>query len=173
MATLDPNANTFRMTRISVRMPAGTKEFAINASNSRFWPGPVRAYIEDCLEGDEGPRGRNFNMRWTGAVVAEVYRILIRGGIYLYPQDSREGYQQGRLRLLYEANPIALLIEQGGGAAIDGFQRILDVTPASLHARTPLIFGSKDKIERIERYYSETSDVQSAPLFGKRGLLRR
>jgi len=173
MATLDPDANVFRMSRVGVTMPAGTKEFAINASNSRFWPAPVRAYVEDCLEGVEGPRGRNFNMRWIGAVVAEVYRILIRGGVYLYPQDSREGYEQGRLRLLYEANPIAFLIEQAGGAAIDGFQRILDVTPASLHVRTPLIFGSKDKVERIERYYAETSDSQSAPLFGKRGLLRR
>jgi fructose-1,6-bisphosphatase I len=173
MATLDPDANLFRMSRVGVTMPAGTKEFAINASNSRFWPAPVRAYIEDCLEGAEGPRGRNFNMRWIGAVVAEVYRILIRGGVYLYPQDSREGYEQGRLRLLYEANPIAFLIEQAGGAAIDGFERILDVTPASLHVRTPLIFGSKDKVERIERYYTGTSDSQSAPLFGRRGLLRR
>lgn len=173
VATFDPDASRFRMARVSVKIPGGTKEFAINASNSRFWPAPVRAYVEDCLEGDEGPRGRNFNMRWIGAVVAEVYRILIRGGIYLYPQDSREGYEQGRLRLLYEANPIALLIEQAGGAAIDGFQRILDVKPASLHVRTPLIFGSKDKIERIERYYSETIDAQSAPLFGRRGLLRR
>ena len=173
MATLDPDANLFRMSRVGVTMPAGTKEFAINASNSRFWPAPVRAYVEDCLEGVEGPLGRNFNMRWIGAVVAEVYRILIRGGVYLYPQDSREGYEQGRLGLLYEANPTAFLIEQAGGAAIDGFQRILAVTPASLHVRTPLIFGSKDKVERIERYYTETSDSQSAPLFGKRGLLRR
>jgi fructose-1,6-bisphosphatase I len=172
LATLDPDANAFRMLRIDVRVPAGSSEFAINASNSRHWTAPVRAYIEDCLEGDEGPRERNFNMRWVGSVAADVYRILVRGGVYLYPEDSREGYGQGRLRLLYEANPIALLIEQAGGAAIDGFQRILDVKPASLHMRTPLIFGSKDKVARIARYYSEGSGSQRAPLFGKRGLLR-
>ena len=112
-------------------------------------------------------------MRWVGSVVADVYRILIRGGVYLYPQDSREGYEHGRLRLLYEANPIALLVEQAGGAATDGFHRILDVAPQSLHARTPLIFGSKDKVERLVRYYSEGSASPRAPLFGKRGLLRR
>jgi fructose-1,6-bisphosphatase I len=173
VATLDPDANAFRMSRIDVRVPAGSSEFAINASNSRYWPAAVRAYIEDCLEGEEGPRERNFNMRWVGSVAADVYRILVRGGVYLYPEDSREGYGQGRLRLLYEANPIALLIEQAGGAAIDGFRRILDVKPTSLHMCTPLIFGSRDKVERIARYYSEGSASQRAPLFGKRGPLRR
>ena len=163
IAILDPDANAFRMTRIDVRIPAGSNEFAINASNSRYWPAPVRAYFEDCLEGDEGPRERNFNMRWVGSVAADVYRILVRGGVYLYPEDSREGYGQGRLRLLYEANPIALLIEQAGGAAIDGFRRILDVTPTSLHMRTPLIFGSKDKVERVARYYAEGSVSRRAP----------
>ena len=173
MATLDPDANAFRMSRIDVRVPAGSNEFAINASNSRHWPAAVRAYFEDCLEGDEGPRERNFNMRWVGSVAADVYRILVRGGVYLYPEDSREGYGQGRLRLLYEANPIAFLIEQAGGAAIDGFRRILDVKPTSLHMRTPLIFGAQDKVNRIARYYSEGSASPRAPLFGKRGLLRR
>ena len=173
MATLDPDANRFRMSLTDVRVPGGSNEFAINASNSRHWPDPIRAYIDDCLEGDQGPRGRNLNMRWVGAVVADVYRILIRGGVYLYPQDSREGYENGRLRMLYEAAPIAFLIEQAGGAAIDGFHRILDQTPASLHARTPLIFGSKDKVERVARYYAEGSDAPSAPLFARRGLLRR
>ena len=173
MATLDPDSDAFRMTGFDLNVPSETNEFAINASNSRYWPAPVRAYIEDCVEGDEGPRGRNFNMRWVGSVVADVYRILIRGGVYLYPQDSREGYEHGRLRLLYEANPIALLIEQAGGAAIDGFHRILDVAPQSLHARTPLIFGSKDKVARIHRYYSEGGLAQPAPLFARRGLLRR
>jgi fructose-1,6-bisphosphatase I len=172
MATLDPDLAAFRMTSIDLNIPSCTNEFAINASNSRYWPAPVRAYIEDCLEGDEGPRGRNFNMRWVGSVVADIYRILIRGGVYLYPQDSREGYENGRLRLLYEANPIALLVERAGGAAIDGFHRILDVAPQSLHARTPLIFGSKDKIDRIDRYYREGGLAQPAPLFTRRGLLR-
>ena len=173
MATLDPDSDAFRMSGFDLGVLSGTNEFAINASNSRYWPAPVRAYIEDCLEGDEGPRGRNFNMRWVGSVVADVYRILIRGGVYLYPEDSREGYGQGRLRLLYEANPVAFLIEQAGGAAIDGFHRILDVKPTSIHVRTPLIFGSKDKVERIARYYSEGGAMPRAPLFGKRGLLRR
>jgi fructose-1,6-bisphosphatase I len=172
-AILDPDLGAFRMTRIDLSLPAGVNEFAINASNSRHWSAPVRAYIEDCLEGDEGPRGRNFNMRWVGSVAADVYRILVRGGVYLYPEDSREAYARGRLRLLYEANPIAFLIEQAGGAAIDGQGRILEVAPTSLHGRTPLIFGSKDKVERIELYYSEGSASQSPPLFAKRGLLRR
>jgi fructose-1,6-bisphosphatase I len=171
MATLDPDANTFRMTRADVRVPAGSDEFAINASNARYWPAAVRAYFDDCLEGDDGPRQRNFNMRWVGSVAVDVYRILLRGGVYLYPEDSREGYGKGRLRLLYEANPIALLIEQAGGAAIDGFRRVLDVKPTSLHMRTPLIFGSKDKVQRIARYYSEGAAMMRAPLFGKRGLL--
>jgi fructose-1,6-bisphosphatase I len=172
MAVLEPDANRFRMTRIAMRIPAEAREFAINASNFRHWPGPVRAYIDDCLEGEEGPRGRNFNMRWTGAAAAEAYRILVRGGVYLYPEDSRPGYERGRLRLLYKASPIAFLIEQAGGAAIDGFDRVLDLTPPSLHARTPLIFGSKDKVERVARYYAEGSDTRIAPLFARRGLLR-
>ena len=173
MATLDPDSNAFRMTGFDLRIPSGTAEFAINASNSRYWPAPVRAYIDDCLEGDEGPRRRNFNMRWVGSVVADVYRIVVRGGVYLYPQDSREGYEHGRLRLLYEANPIAMLIEQAGGVAIDGFNRILDISPQSLHMRTPLIFGSKDKVERIAGYYRDSRAEHEAPLFARRGLLRR
>jgi len=173
MATLDPDAGLFRMSAFNLRIREGAREFAINASNSRHWPAPVRAYVEDCLEGDQGPRGQNFNMRWVGAVVGDVYRILMRGGVYLYPEDSREGYEHGRLRLLYEANPIALLIEQAGGAAIDGFQRILEITPASIHVRTPLIFGSKDKVDRIALYYRDGGGGQSAPLFAKRSLLRR
>jgi fructose-1,6-bisphosphatase I len=172
-ATLDPDTNAFRMSRFDMRIPADSNEFAINASNSRHWPDPVRAYFEDCLEGDEGPRSRNFNMRWVASTVADVYRILARGGVYLYPQDSRPGYEHGRLRLLYEANPIAFLIEQAGGAAIDGFDRILDLLPRSIHARSPLIFGSKEKVERIARYYTEGSAAERAPLFGRRGLLRR
>ncbi len=172
-ATLDPDTGAFSMSRIGARIPEGQREFAINASNSRHWPAPVRAYIDDCLEGEDGPRGRNFNMRWVGAVVADVYRILMRGGVYLYPEDSREGYQHGRLRLLYEANPIAFLIEQAGGAAIDGFRRILEIEPTSLHMRTPLIFGSKDKVDRVARYYGEDNSSISAPLFMRRTLLRR
>ncbi len=173
MATLDPDSNAYRISSVGIKIQADTSEFAINASNSRHWPEPVRAYVEDCVEGDEGPRGRNFNMRWVASTVADVYRILARGGVYLYPEDSRAGYEHGRLRLLYEANPVAFLIEQAGGAAIDGFHRILEVKPSSIHGRTPLIFGSKDKVEQIALYYSEGSASQSAPLFAKRGLLRR
>jgi fructose-1,6-bisphosphatase I len=173
IATLDPDSNRYRISSVGTQISRETTEFAINASNSRHWPDPMRAYIEDCVEGEEGPRGRNFNMCWFASTVAEVYRILAPGGVYLYPEDSRNGYENGRLRLLYEANPVAFLVEQAGGAAIDGFHRILDVKPTSIHARTPLIFGSKDKVERIGRYYSDGSAEQSAPLFAKRGLLRR
>jgi fructose-1,6-bisphosphatase I len=173
IATLDPDGNRYRISSLGTQMSRETNEFAVNAANSRHWPEPVRAYVEDCLEGEEGPRGRNFNMRWVGSTVADVYRILARGGVYLYPEDSRKGYEQGRLRLLYEANPVAFLVEQAGGAATDGFQRILDIKPTSIHARTPLIFGSKDKVDRIGLYYSEGSAARRAPLFAKRGLLRR
>ena len=174
IATLDPDANEYRVLDRVPLIPAESNEFAINAANSRHWPGPVKRYIEDLLEGDEGPRRRNFNMRWIGSMVADVYRILIRGGVYLYPEDSRPGYERGHLRLLYEANPVAFLIEQAGGAAIDGFRRILEVEPMNLHGRTPLIFGSKGKVERIARYYREESVLTNeSPLFARRGLLRR
>ena len=173
IATLDSDSNRYRISSLGTQMSRETSEFAVNAANSRHWPEPVRAYVEDCVEGVEGPRGRDFNMRWIGSTVADVYRILARGGVYLYPEDSRKGYEQGRLRLLYEANPVAFLVEQAGGAATDGFQRILDIKPTSIHARTPLIFGSKDKVERIGLYYSEGGAGRRAPLFAKRGLLRR
>ena len=174
IATLDPESNAFRVSEVDVRIPPGVSEFAINGANARHWPPPVRAYVEDCLEGVEGPRGRNFNMRWVASTAAELYRILACGGVYLYPEDSREGHAHGRLSLLTEANPIAFLVEQAGGAAIDGFDRILEIAPTSIHVRTPLIFGSKDKVERIARYYSEGSvSTDSSPLFGRRGLLRQ
>jgi fructose-1,6-bisphosphatase I len=174
IATLDPDTNEYRVSDGVARIPAESNEFAINAANSRHWSGPVQRYVEDLLEGDEGPRRRNFNMRWIGSMVADVYRILIRGGVYLYPADSRPGYERGRLRLLYEANPVAFLIEQAGGAAIDGFERILEVEPTAVHGRTPLIFGSKKKVERIARYYREDSvSANDSPLFARRGLLRR
>ncbi len=173
IATLDPDSNRYRISSLATRISRETTEFAINPSNSRHWPEPVRAYVEDCVEGEEGPRGRNFSMCWVASTAADLYRILSRGGVYIYPEDSRKGYEHGRLRLLYEANPIAFLVEQADGAAIDGFRRILDVKPTSVHACTPLIFGSKDKVERIGRYYSESGEARRAPLFAKRGLLRR
>ncbi|HRJ68849.1 MAG TPA: class 1 fructose-bisphosphatase [Beijerinckiaceae bacterium] len=173
MATLDPLSGSYVMTRLSLIIPEGSPEFAINASNYRHWHRPVQAYVDDCIEGADGPRGKNFNMRWIASLVADAYRIFMRGGVFLYPADRRKGYESGRLRHVYEASPIALLVEQAGGQATNGVNRILDLVPASLHARVPLIFGSSDKVTRIRRYHVEASAaVETSPLFGKRGLLR-
>ena len=146
-------------------------EFAINASNYRHWAKPVRAYIDDCLAGDEGPHGKNFNMRWVASLVAETHRILSRGGIFLYPGDARPGYNQGRLRLLYECAPIAFLAEQAGGKATTGTDPILDRVPLSLHARAPFVFGTASKVDRVTNYYDLPEEEVSA-LFGNRGLFR-
>jgi fructose-1,6-bisphosphatase I len=146
-------------------------EFAINASNYRHWAEAVRSYVDDCLKGADGPRGRDFNMRWIASLVAEAYRILVRGGVFLYPGDERPGYHQGRLRLVYEANPIAFLIEQAGGAATDTTNPILDLPPRSLHERVPLVFGAAREVARIARYHTEPAAIaERSPLFGKRGL---
>lgn len=173
IAILDPDTGGWRIVTRRASIAPESDEFAINASNARRWNAPVRAYIEDLVAGDEGPRRRNFNMRWVGSMVADVYRILVRGGVYLYPEDSREGYEQGRLRLLYEASPVAFLIEQAGGAATDGVRRILDIEPKAAHERTPLVFGSRTKVDRVARYYREGVMEIDAPLFHTRGLLRR
>jgi fructose-1,6-bisphosphatase I len=150
-----------------------TQEFAINASNYRHWDEAVQLYLDDCVQGADGPRGKDYNMRWIASLVAEAYRILIRGGVFLYPGDARKGYRHGRLRLIYEANPIAMLVEQAGGAATDGIKRILDLVPKDIHQRTPLIFGSASEVESITRYHVDPSAIGSRnPLFGKRGLLR-
>ena len=147
------------------------REFAINASNYRHWADAVRSYVDDCLKGAEGPRERDFNMRWIASLVAEAYRILVRGGVFLYPGDGRPGYHHGRLRLVYEANPIALLIEQAGGAATDTVNPILDLPPRSLHERVPLVFGSAREVARIARYHTEPAAIaERSPLFGRRGL---
>lgn len=167
---LDVVSGAFLRTHANVQIPVSTKEFAINASNQRHWTEPMRAYIGDCLAGADGPREKNFNMRWVGSLVADVYRILVRGGVYLYPGDAREGYGQGRLRLVYECNPIAMICEQAGGAATDGTTRILDLIPSKLHVRAPLIAGSAEEVERIGRYYGEEGRQGSSPLFAKRGL---
>lgn len=171
--TLDPRDGTFRLTKADVRIPEGRREYAINASNYRFWPKAIREYIDDLVSGAEGPRGKDFNMRWVASMVAEASRIMVRGGVYIYPRDSRQGYENGRLRLVYEANPIALIFEQAGGAATDGVNRILDIMPTSLHQRIPLVFGSSDKVQRIQRYHSDApSREQKSPLFSERGLFR-
>jgi fructose-1,6-bisphosphatase I len=171
--TLDPQAGTFYLTKAGVRIPEGRNEYAINASNYRHWPTAIRDYIDDLIAGAAGPRGKDFNMRWVASMVAEAYRILARGGIYLYPRDARAGYENGRLRLVYEANPMSLLFEEAGGGATDGVNRILDLIPSSLHQRVPFVFGSADKVERVTRYHTEAPNRQrSAPLFAERGLFR-
>ena len=137
-----------------VQIPPETSEFAINASNSRHWRAPVSRYIADCLAGVDGPRQRNFNMRWVGSLVADGWRIFRRGGIFLYPADARKGYETGRLRLVYEANPMAMLVSQAGGRASDGQQEILAITPTSLHQRVPLVFGSANEVDEFINYGS-------------------
>ncbi|MCP3021216.1 class 1 fructose-bisphosphatase [Cupriavidus basilensis] len=155
MFTLDREAGSFVLTQSDVMIPEDTKEFAINMSNMRHWAPPVRRYIDECLAGDEGPRGKNFNMRWIASMVADVHRILTRGGIFMYPWDKREPEKPGKLRLMYEANPMAMLVEQAGGAATNGHERILDIQPEKLHQRVSVILGSKNEVERATRYHQE------------------
>ena len=170
---LDPASDQFRLARSGLSIPAAAKEFAINASNYRHWHQPIQTFIDDCLEGAEGPRGKNFNMRWIASLVAETHRIFSRGGVFLYPADRRPGYERGRLRLIYEAAPIAFLAEQAGGGATDGVEDILDKVPAELHERTPLVFGSAQKIHRIAGYHVDPKTVRDLPpLFRDRGLFR-
>ena len=170
---LDRSDCEFRLTTANVQIPAKTREFAINASNHRFWDDHIQLYISDCLTGEDGPRKKNFNMRWNASLVAECHRILSRGGIFLYPGDTRQGYRNGRLRLLYEAGPIAMLIEQAGGGASTGLARILDIQPSDIHQRVPFIFGSKDEVEHVERRYAcEQTIGERSPLFARRGLFR-
>lgn len=151
--TLDQDIGEFMLTHRNMKIPEQTKEFAINMSNQRHWEAPVKHYIDDCLAGEEGPRGKNFNMRWIASLVADVYRILNRGGVFLYPEDQRPSSKPGRLRLMYEANPMAFIVEQAGGLCTTGRERMLDIQPDSIHQRVPLIFGSKDEVEQILRYY--------------------
>ena len=168
---LDQESGEFHLALGDLHIPVQTKEFAINASNYRHWFAPVRTFIDDCLEGAEGPRGKNFNMRWIASLVAETHRIFSRSGVFLYPADRRPGYEKGRLRLLYEAFPIALLVEQAGGAATDGIEPILDKVPTELHQRTPLVFGSAEKVERVVSYHVEPSLArEQPPLFRERSL---
>ena len=173
--TLDRRTRMFRLTRQSLQLPLGeANEYAVNASNYRHWEEPIRSYIDDCLAGASGASGRDFNMRWHGALVAEVYRILTRGGLYLYPSDARKGYQDGRLRLIYEANPIAFLMECAGGAASNGRSRILEIAPRALHQHVPLIVGSRAEVERVEALHHRPGiwPQTAAPLFARRGLFR-
>jgi fructose-1,6-bisphosphatase I/sedoheptulose-1,7-bisphosphatase len=171
--TLDPNLGEFMLTHPNLQIPAETQEFAINASNSRFWEAPVKRYVDECLAGKTGPRGKDFNMRWIASMVAEAHRILMRGGVFLYPRDNKDASKPGRLRLLYEANPIGFIMEQAGGRASTGRQPMLGVQPTSLHQRIGLVFGSKNEVERIERYHAEPVRMDSeTPLFAERSLFR-
>ena len=151
--TLDRDTGSFLLTQADVQVPAETREFAINMSNMRHWDAPVKRYIDELLAGKAGPRGTDFNMRWVASMVADVHRIMSRGGIFMYPRDARTGYATGRLRLMYEGNPMAFLIEQAGGAATSGHQRILDIEPKKLHERVAVFLGSKSEVERVTNYH--------------------
>jgi fructose-1,6-bisphosphatase I len=155
MFTLDREQGSFVLTHENVQVPADTQEFAINMSNMRHWDEPVRRYIDECLQGKEGPRGKDFNMRWIASMVADVHRILTRGGVFMYPWDKREPHKPGKLRLLYEANPMSWLIEQAGGAATNGKQRILELQPSHLHERVSVVLGSKNEVDRLTSYHTQ------------------
>jgi fructose-1,6-bisphosphatase I len=155
MFTLDREQGSFFLTEENVQIPADTKEFAINMSNMRHWDAPVKRYIDECLQGKEGPLGKDFNMRWVASMVGDVHRILCRGGIFMYPWDRREPEKAGKLRLMYEANPMSWLVEQAGGASTNGKQRILDIPPAKLHERVSVVLGSKNEVERVTSYHTQ------------------
>jgi len=154
--TLDGDIGEFMLTHPNMTIPADTREFAINSSNERFWEKPVQRYVEECIAGQAGPRGINFNMRWVASMVAEVHRILTRGGVFLYPKDTKDASKAGKLRLLYEANPMSFIVEQAGGVSSSGYERIMDIKPSGLHQRVPVILGSKNEVDRIVRYHKGT-----------------
>lgn len=149
--TLDADSNEFLLTHPNMQIAKETQEFAINMSNYRFWREPVQRYIDECLQGEEGDRKKDFNMRWVASMVAEVHRILVRGGVFMYPTDTKS--RSGKLRLMYEANPMSFIIEQAGGAATTGSQRILDVLPSGIHQRVPVMMGCKSEVDRIVAYH--------------------
>ena len=153
--TLDNDIGEFMLTHPKMTIPADTQEFAINMSNQRYWEAPVKRYVEECVKGKEGGREKNFNMRWVASMVAEVHRILIRGGVFMYPKDTKDPAKAGKLRLLYEANPMAFIVEQAGGAATTGRERILDLAPEGLHQRVPVILGSKSEVDTVTGYHHE------------------
>ncbi len=153
--TLDNDIGEFMLTHPAMTIPADTSEFAINSSNQRFWEAPVQRYVDECLAGVTGPRERNFNMRWVASMVAEVHRILTRGGVFMYPKDTKDPSKAGKLRLLYEANPMSMIVEQAGGVSHTGYDRIMDIKPEGLHQRVPVILGSKNEVDRIVSYHKE------------------
>ena len=152
--TLDRNVGEFVLTHPNIRVPVDTSEFAINMSNHRFWEEPVRRYVDECIQGKAGGREKDFNMRWLASMVAEVYRVLMRGGLFTYPMDEKLKSKGGRLRLLYEANPMGFIVEQAGGVASTGRERIMEIQPKDVHQRVPVILGSKNEVERLVSYHS-------------------
>jgi len=174
--TLDREIGNFVLTHPDIRVPDEGSDYLINASNRRFWEPPVARYVDECKAGKEGPRGRDFNTRWVASMVADVHRILLRGGVYMYPRDQKAENREGRLRLLYEANPMAMIVEQAGGAASTGRGRILEVVPERIHQRVPVVLGSRSEVARVERYHAEYDRGEdkpySSPLFGERSLFR-
>jgi len=174
--TLDREIGNFILTHPDLQIPADAGEFAINTSNARFWEPPVHRYVTECQAGKSGVRGRDFNMRWIASPIADVHRMLMRGGVFMHPKDMRDRNKPARLRLLYEANPVGFLVEQAGGRASTGAHRLLEVQPESLHQRIPLIVGSRHEVERIERYHAEwesgTDKPYTSPLFNERSLFR-
>lgn len=174
--TLDRDVGDFILTHPNMTIPDSTAEFAINSSKERFWEPPVRRYVQECLAGTSGPRRKDFNMRWIASAVADTFRILTRGGVFLYPADTTSSCPQGRLRLLYEANPIAFIVEQAGGLATTGLARVLDVVPSSIHQRVPLIFGSSQEVRRVDEYHLNTPPAKQErsglALFNTRSLFR-
>jgi fructose-1,6-bisphosphatase I len=162
MFTLDREQGSWVLTQDDVKIPEATSEFAINMSNMRHWAPPVKRYIDECLAGKEGPRGKDFNMRWVASMVADVHRILTRGGVFLYPWDKREPEKAGKLRLMYEANPMAFLVEQAGGAATNGKERILDLQPKLLHERVSVVLGSKNEVDRVTAYHRDAAQRHSS-----------
>jgi fructose-1,6-bisphosphatase I/sedoheptulose-1,7-bisphosphatase len=169
--TLEPMLGEWILSHPNLQIPRRTREFAINASNSRFWEPAVKRYVDECMAGQSGARAADFNMRWIASLVAEAHRILMRGGVFLYPRDTREPAREGRLRLLYEASPISFLIEQAGGGASTGRSRLMEVVPDALHQRIGFVFGSAQEVSRIEAYHRDEPPLAfDSPLFGHRGL---
>ena len=174
--TLDREVGNFILTHGNIEIPADTSEFAINTSNERFWEPPIQRYVAECKAGKTDIRGRDFNMRWIASMVADVHRILMRGGVFMYPRDTKDMSKPGRLRLMYEANPMSFVIEQAKGLASTGRKRIMEVTPENIHQRIPVVVGSRNEVERIEKYHHEydtgADQKYSSPLFGDRSLYR-
>lgn len=174
--TLDPSIGAFTLSHPAMRIAPATREFAVNISNERYWEPPVRRYVEECIEGKAGPRAEDFTMRWVASMVAEVHRILVRGGLFMYPRDDKQPARAGRFHLLYQANPMAFIVEQAGGAASTGRTRLLEVVPTSLHQRVPVILGSREEVERLVAYHLEEAYQRppafDTPLFQVRSLFR-